>query len=72
MCRNTANVYCKDTKVPICSVYCKMKHLDDLDAIKAIQGTDPQAVSKRITQTLQDAIDIFKHLCVLATQTDNR
>ena len=26
VCRNTANLFCKDTKHPVCSVECKMKH----------------------------------------------
>lgn len=31
MCRGPADLYCKDTRVPICSVECKLKHLDELD-----------------------------------------
>lgn len=28
VCRNTAGLFCKDTKVPVCSLECKFKHLE--------------------------------------------
>ena len=30
VCRGPANLYCKDTRVPVCSVECKTRHLDEL------------------------------------------
>ncbi len=30
VCRASASLYCKDTKVPLCSVKCKSRHLDEL------------------------------------------
>lgn len=30
VCRGPANLYCKDTRVPVCSIDCKMRHLDEL------------------------------------------
>lgn len=36
ICRNTANNFCKDTRVPICSGACKMTHLEELDKLSRI------------------------------------
>jgi hypothetical protein len=33
VCRNTANLYCKDTKHPVCSQECKKKHLVETNAL---------------------------------------
>jgi len=33
VCRGTANLYCKDTRVSICTLECKLKHLEDLGII---------------------------------------
>lgn len=30
VCRKTANVYCKETRVPVCNAECKKKHLEEL------------------------------------------
>ena len=33
VCRRQANLYCKDTRIPLCSVDCKKRHIDDLALI---------------------------------------
>jgi hypothetical protein len=33
VCRNSANLYCKDTRHPVCSFECKQKHINLLDNI---------------------------------------
>lgn len=33
VCRRQANLYCKDTRVPLCSVDCKKRHLDELSLV---------------------------------------
>jgi len=33
VCRNTANLYCKDTRHPVCSFECKQKHMNLIDSI---------------------------------------
>jgi len=30
VCRLSANLYCKETRVPVCSIDCKLKHSEDL------------------------------------------
>ncbi len=32
-CRNSANVYCKDTRHPVCSFECKQKHINLADSM---------------------------------------
>ncbi len=36
MCRNSAGVYCKDTRVPVCNKNCKIKHLEECGKINNI------------------------------------
>jgi len=38
VCRGPANLYCKDTRVPVCSVECKTRHLDELRKISNNKG----------------------------------
>jgi len=33
VCRNPANLFCKDTKVPVCSLECKFKHLEQAGSL---------------------------------------
>lgn len=35
VCRNQANLYCKDTRHPVCSYECKQKHVNLIDSIQA-------------------------------------
>lgn len=30
MCRSSANLYCKETRVPVCSIDCKLQHYQEL------------------------------------------
>lgn len=30
VCRRPADLYCKDTRIPVCSLNCKLRHSDDL------------------------------------------
>lgn len=33
VCRSQANLYCKDTRHPVCSFECKQKHMNLIDSI---------------------------------------
>ena len=30
VCRKAAGLYCKDTLIPVCSIFCKYKHIEEL------------------------------------------
>ena len=62
ICRNTAELYCKETRVPICSVECKMKHLDEIDEIHILQTGVP-IERDRTNIYLHDGIQLFRLLC---------
>ena len=68
-CRNPAELYCKDTRVPICSVECKMKHLDEIDEIQALQTGAP-VESKRVNIYLHDGVQLFKLIAKMSTKDD--
>lgn len=50
VCRNTANLYCKDTRHPVCSQECKQKHLAEANALDG-----PSADNLPNFQKLDDA-----------------
>lgn len=39
VCRGPANLFCKDTRIPICSVECKLQHLEELSKLLYLIST---------------------------------
>mmetsp|Transcript_16231 Transcript_16231/g.13814 ORF Transcript_16231/g.13814 Transcript_16231/m.13814 type:complete len:413 (-) Transcript_16231:210-1448(-) len=62
VCRGPADLYCKDTRVPICSVDCKLRHFDEIDGLKS--GSVQNNAIKLIY--LHDAAQVFAYLCKLS------
>ncbi|KAM3140342.1 hypothetical protein pb186bvf_007502 [Paramecium bursaria] len=58
VCRNTAQSYCKDTKVPVCSKECKTVHLNQMMLFSVAQAQPDLYV--------KDAFEIFEMLCQLS------
>lgn len=52
MCHKSANYYCKDTKVPVCSVLCKKEHLLLLEENQAVTGEDQRELQLDIEEFL--------------------
>ena len=52
MCRSTANLYCKETRVPVCSVECKAFHLKELrkDIFERICPLSTHRISQRASE----------------------
>mmetsp|Transcript_22234 Transcript_22234/g.16666 ORF Transcript_22234/g.16666 Transcript_22234/m.16666 type:complete len:141 (+) Transcript_22234:205-627(+) len=66
-CRNTANLYCKDTRHPVCSFECKQKHMNLIDSIQAAQNEAlPNFFnSEEAKRYFTDALIVFKSICKL-------
>lgn len=62
VCRGPADLYCKDTRIPICSIECKLKHLDELDFLSFNGNID--YTTKNVY--LHDACQIFNYLCKIS------
>jgi hypothetical protein len=66
-CRNAANLWCKDTRHPVCSEECKKKHFYEACAIdKQPEGTPVFSRSKEATLALTDAHLVFRSIVKLA------
>ena len=67
VCRNSANLYCKDTRHPVCSIECKQKHMNLLDSIQApqIEGIPNYANQDEAKRYFTDALIVFKSICKL-------
>lgn len=71
-CRKTANYYCKDSRLPICSPECKVAY------IKSEQNFDRKAYEEnknnyqRKKQSISDCISMFKSFMRHAFQPENR
>lgn len=67
VCRNPANLYCKDTRHPVCTYDCKERLLNMLDSIMA-EGNKayPQFFdNEEMKRYFSDALLIFKSTCKL-------
>jgi brefeldin A-inhibited guanine nucleotide-exchange protein len=61
MCRNTAQFFCKDTRVPICTVDCKKKHFEESQAASvACQVFFKEQIEH---PCFEDARQIVKQFC---------
>lgn len=71
VCRGQANLYCKDTRHPVCSFECKQKHINLLDSIQSPflgdgQGGMPNYYdSEEARRYFTDALIVFKSICKL-------
>lgn len=67
-CRGKANLFCKDTRHPVCSFDCKQKHLGLIDSIES-ERNNKNAVnfysSEEARRYFTDAVIVFKSICKL-------
>jgi len=79
VCRNSANLFCKDTKVPVCSLECKFKHLEQagsffweniintsIDFLNNANKND--GFAHKSLDEIQDAYQMFSYLCKLSNK----
>ena len=67
-CRGKANLFCKDTRHPVCSFECKQKHMGLLDSIDSHvhnQGVINFYSSEEARRYFTDAVIVFKSICKL-------
>ena len=57
VCRKTANVYCKDSRVPVCTAECKKRHLEELNVVNSLFGVNHH---RKENVLLTDCLEIFK------------
>lgn len=68
-CRNAANLWCKDTKHPVCSEDCKKKHFYEASAIDKPSGSESApnfSKGKEANLALTDAHLVFRSIVKLA------
>jgi brefeldin A-inhibited guanine nucleotide-exchange protein len=67
VCRGQANLYCKDTRHPVCSYECKQKHMNLLDCIEApkMEGLPNFYNTEEARRYFTDALIVFKSICKL-------
>lgn len=65
VCRKSANVYCKDSRVPVCTAECKKKHLDELNIVNSLFGINHH---KKDNILLIDCLEIFKMFAKLSSK----
>lgn len=65
VCRKSANVYCKDSRVPVCNAECKKKHLDELSVVNSLFGVNHH---RKENQFLEDSIEVFKMFSKLSSK----
>ena len=77
VCRQPASLFCKDTKVPLCTLECKFSHLEEasnlpqkLIVITVIDflsnSTKSESYSRKSLDEIQDAYQVFGYLCRLS------
>jgi brefeldin A-inhibited guanine nucleotide-exchange protein len=73
VCRNSANLYCKDTRHPVCSQDCKKKHLTDANALDGPSADNLPTFHKRDEASLAftDAILVFRSIVRLSVGGDS-
>ena len=74
VCRNTANLYCKDTKHPVCSKECQKKHYVEVTSLDGAPGENlPNYTQSDEAQlALNDAILVFKSIVKLSVEGENQ
>ncbi|CAD8099384.1 unnamed protein product [Paramecium sonneborni] len=70
LCRQPAPYFCKDTRVPVCSVPCKKKHFEMIENIKIMQSgqqnrnDDSQIIFKYLLLKANKEKNIKKEICL--------
>ena len=64
-CRNEANLYCKDTRYPVCGLECKQQLVNMLDSIdnKRSHFMPRLFDNVEVKRHISDAIILFKSIC---------
>ena len=72
VCRNGANLYCKDTRYSVCSVECKQQLLNMIESIdKSKNEKIPKLFdNNEVQRHIGDAIVLFKSICKLFNKQD--
>ena len=68
MCRSKADLYCKDTRHPVCSFECKQKLLTLVDATRVpadVQNMPQLCSPEEGRRYFTDAVIVFKSICKL-------
>lgn len=65
VCRKSANVYCKDSRVPVCNADCKKKHLEELNIVGSLFGVNHH---HKENQFLNDCLEVFKMFSKLSSK----
>ena len=74
VCRNTANLYCKDTKHPVCSKECQKRHYVEVTSLDGVPGENlPNYTQSDEAQlALNDAVLVFKSIVKLSVEGENQ
>lgn len=73
VCRNTADLYCKETKHPVCSQECKKKHLAEANALDGMAQEQIPGMHKLDEANLAftDSILVFRSIVKLSVGGDS-
>ena len=69
-CRNTADLYCKDTRHPVCSAECKKKHIVEFNSLDGppVDSLPNYTSSKEASLAVADAYHVFKAIVKLCIE----
>jgi brefeldin A-inhibited guanine nucleotide-exchange protein len=70
ICRKSANFYCKEKRIPICSYECKLKNLDNFDKFTKYVTFNKKEEKREITFK-ESYIQIFEELSINCFQKNN-
>jgi brefeldin A-inhibited guanine nucleotide-exchange protein len=65
ICRNRADIYCKESRYPICSIECKNRIVQDDERLAKYMNGEITTEEDIAMLYLNDCISIFKSLCKL-------
>jgi len=65
ICRQRADLYCKETRLPICSLECKKKLQEEDEKLKKYMNGDLLTEDDLALLYMNDALSVFKSLCKL-------
>ena len=60
VCRSSADLYCKESRDPVCSIQCKKVHSKNIEAAERYLKSDEE------NEFLHDAVLIFRSICKLS------
>lgn len=72
VCRRTAEYYCKESRIAICGLNCKLRNLETEKWIKGIHENISVKVSEKKKKLLRDSVAIFKNIFHLAFKDTNK